>query len=52
MVHEEYLKVAVVTSQQVPNGMCLYMTLYGMSQASNESLTFNDDTVCGALEYF
>ena len=51
MIHAEEVKAAVVIFQQVPNGMCLYMTLCGRPQTSNESSTFNDDTLRGALEY-
>ena len=51
MVHSEEVKFAVVTFQQVANVMCLYMTLCGRPQTSNESSTFNADTVSGALEY-
>ena len=51
MVHTEEVKVVLVTFQQVTNGMCSYMNLCGRPQTSNESSTFNDDTIRSDLEY-
>ena len=48
-VHAEEVKVAVVTFQQVPQGMCPYTTLCGRPQTTNESSSFNDDVVTAAL---